>query len=186
MSSLKTCILCAGLACVSAPSLAGQQQPIQIFGEARGGAVVPTFDIADVATTGPSFGLTLGFHLEPRWVIMAEFDYGFHEDDPSGLLDINTIHYMAKVGYSFNGPRNEGWEWVGNLGIGGVTFDVEDAPNTFTYFAISAGGKVIYHIGPRFGVVLSPQGHIAFSDSDEVGTSDSWVWPFTAGLRVKF
>jgi len=33
-------------------------------------------------------------------------------------------------------------------------------------------------------LVLSPQGDIAFSDEGDVGTTNSWVWPFTAGLRV--
>jgi hypothetical protein len=32
--------------------------------------------------------------------------------------------------------------------------------------------------------LLSPQGDIAFTDEDEVGTGNSWVWPFTAGLRI--
>jgi hypothetical protein len=32
--------------------------------------------------------------------------------------------------------------------------------------------------------LLSPQGDIAFTKNDELGTSNAWVWPFTAGIRV--
>jgi hypothetical protein len=34
--------------------------------------------------------------------------------------------------------------------------------------------------------VLSPQGDIAFADEDELGTTNAWVWPVTAGVRVRF
>lgn len=34
--------------------------------------------------------------------------------------------------------------------------------------------------------VLSPQGDIAFGDEAEILTNNAWVWPVTAGLRVKF
>jgi hypothetical protein len=34
--------------------------------------------------------------------------------------------------------------------------------------------------------LISPQGDIAFSDEAEVGTSNSWVWPFGVGLRIKY
>ena len=31
----------------------------------------------------------------------------------------------------------------------------------------------------------SPQGDIAFTDEDKYGASSAWVWPFTAGLKVR-
>ena len=37
---------------------------------------MPTFDIADVATTGGAFGAAVGFRVSPRLVLMGEFDYG--------------------------------------------------------------------------------------------------------------
>lgn len=166
------------------PALA--QQPTSFFLEGRGGSVVPTFDIADVAKSGEAIGVTLGVRSGPRWVLMGEFDYGMHEDKGTGLVDINTLHYMAKVGYSLTGPRERGWEALVNLGAGAVSFDVEGAPTTYTYFAINAGAKLAYNFNRAFALVLSPQGDIVFSKKDELTTTNAWVWPFSAGLRVNF
>ena len=174
-----------GALALAAP-LAAQQQSPRLFLEARGGAVVPTFDIADVADTGGALGATIGVHLSPRWTLFGEFDYAMHNDKATGSIDITTLHYMAKVGYSLTGWRERGWNVLVNLGLGAVGFDVEGAPETSTYFAINAGAKVSYAFNRTFSLVLSPQGDIAFSDEDELGSSTAWVWPFTAGLRVSF
>jgi hypothetical protein len=172
------------LAVPAAPAVA-QSPDRTIFAELRGGSVVPTFDIADVATAGTAIGATLGWvPADSRWVLMAEFDYGGHEDEATGTVDINTLHYMGKVGYSLTGPRERGWEAVVNLGAGAVTFDVDGA-SARTYFAINAGAKLAYNFNPRFALVLSPQGDIAFTKKSELATTNAWVWPFTAGLRLK-
>jgi hypothetical protein len=174
-----------GVLALTAP-LTAQEPATRFFVEGLGGAVVPTFDIADVAKTGGAFGAAVGYRLTPRWVLMGEFDYGMHKDKATGSVDINTLHYMAKVGYSLTGPRERGWEAIVNLGVGAVGFDVEGAPETNTYFAINAGAKITYNFNRSFAFVLSPQGDIAFSDEDELTTTNAWVWPFTAGLRVNF
>jgi hypothetical protein len=174
-----------GVLTLTAP-LTAQEPATRFFVEGLGGAVVPTFDIADVAKTGGAFGAAVGYRLTPRWVLMGEFDYGMHKDKATGSVDINTLHYMAKVGYSLTGPRERGWEAIVNLGVGAVGFDVEGAPETNTYFAINAGAKITYNFNRSFAFVLSPQGDIAFSDENELTTTNAWVWPFTAGLRVNF
>jgi hypothetical protein len=174
-----------GLLALTAP-LAAQEPATKFFVEGLGGAVVPTFDITDVAKTGGAFGAAIGYRVTPRWVVMGEFDYGMHKDKATGSVDINTLHYMAKVGYSLTGPRERGWEAIVNLGVGAVGFDVEGAAQTNTYFAINAGAKIAYNFNRSFAFVLSPQGDIAFSDEDELTTTNAWVWPFTAGLRVNF
>lgn len=174
-----------GVLALTAP-LAAQEPATKFFIEGLGGVVVPTFDIADVAKTGGAFGAAIGYRINPRWVVMGEFDYGMHKDKATGSADINTLHYMAKVGYSLTGPRERGWEAIVNLGVGAVGFDVEGAAQTNTYFAINAGAKISYNFNRSFAFVLSPQGDIAFSDEDELTTTNAWVWPFTAGLRVNF
>lgn len=173
-----------GLLALTAPLAA--QVPTRFFVEGLGGAVVPTFDIADVAKTGGAFGATVGYRVNPRWVVMGEFDYGMHKDKATGSADINTLHYMAKVGYSLTGARERGWEAIVNLGAGAVGFDVQGAAKTNTYFAINAGAKISYNFNRSFAFVLSPQGDIAFSKESELSTTNAWVWPFTAGLRVNF
>ena len=183
-TNLKVTLVAAAV--LALPSAAAAQTGAGVFVEGLGGAVVPTFEIADVATMGPAFGATIGFRANPRWVLMAEFDYGMHEDEPTGTSDITTLHYMAKAGYSLTGPRARGWEAIVNLGAGVVTFDVEGEPEPFTYPAINAGAKLSYSFNETFAVVFSPQGDIAFSEEEEVGTSNAWVWPITAGVRVSF
>ena len=173
-----------GLLLTAAP-LAAQESAPRVFVEALGGAVVPTFDIADVAQTGGALGAAVGVRLSPRWVLMGEFDYGMHKDEATGDVDINTAHYMGKLGYSLTGPQMKGWEAIVNLGAGAVSFDVEGA-DTRTYFAINAGAKLSYNFNRTFAFVLSPQGDIAFSKEAELGTDNAWVWPITAGFRINF
>src|SRR5215204_830924 len=104
-----------------------------------------TFDIGDVAKTGAAVGAAVGYKVNDRWVVLGEFDYGRHQDKATSSTDINTLHYIAKVGYSLTGPRERGWEALVNLGAGAVTFDVEGATESFTYFAINAGAKIAYN-----------------------------------------
>jgi hypothetical protein len=180
----------AGLAALALAAfhrpLAAQGPAPRFFVEGLGGVVVPTFDVSDVARTGAAFGASAGYRLNDRWVLMGEFDYGMHKDEATNSVDINTLHYMAKVGYSLTGPRERGWEAIVNLGAGAVSFDVEGAPESFTSFAVNAGAKLSYNFNRSVAFVLSPQGDIAFSDESELTTTNAWVWPVTAGLRVAF
>jgi|tagenome__1003787_1003787.scaffolds.fasta_scaffold19053111_1 hypothetical protein len=165
--------------------LPAQQPAKSFFVEALGGAVVPTFDIADVAKTGGAVGGTLGYRLNDRWVLMGEFDYGKHSLKAASDVDINTLHYIAKLGYSLTGPKERGWEALVNLGAGAVTFDLA-GPSNFTYFAINAGAKIAYNFNRSLAFVISPQGDIAFSREAELTTNNAWVWPVTAGFRASF
>jgi Outer membrane protein beta-barrel domain len=184
---MKQFLTLAGLGALAlAAPLTAQQPATKFFVEGLGGAVVPTFDIADVAKTGAAVGAAAGYQLSPRWVVMGEFDYGMHKDKATSSVDIKTLHYIAKLGYSLTGPRERGWDALVNLGAGAVSFDVQGAPKTYTYFAINAGAKIAYNFNRSFALVLSPQGDIAFSKKSELTTTNAWVWPFTAGLRVKF
>jgi hypothetical protein len=166
--------------------LVAQTLPPRVFLEGRGGAAVPTFAISDAIDAGSDFGVTAGLHLSPRWILMGAVDIGSHEGAVTGSADIATNHYIAKVGYSLTGQRIRGWEVSLNLGVGAMSFDPEGTGERFTYPAINAGAKVVYNISRALGVVLSPQGDIAFSDEEEVTTSTAWVWPLTAGLRIRF
>ena len=175
--------LAAGLA---AAPLQAQMPATKSFVEGLAGAAVPTFDIADVATTGAAFGATLGYRLTPAIVLMGEFDYGMHKDKATEQVDINTLHYMAKVGYSLTGPKDRGWEAIVNLGAGAVGFDIEGSDETKTYFAINAGAKLSYSFSRSLAFVLSPQGDIAFTKKEDLTTDNAWVWPITAGVRLSF
>lgn len=156
--------------------------------EARGGFNVPTFDIADVADGGPSGGVGLGVRLTPRIWFLADADFGFHpgadlEGGGEGP-DVNVYHYMGKLGLELSRPATSRWSVILNAGAGALTFDVDGTGETNTYPAINVGAKIGYQLTPRVALLLSPQGDIAFTDEDEVGTDNAWVWPFTAGFRI--
>lgn len=153
--------------------------------EARGGVNVPTFDIADVAEAGPSVGLGVGVALSERVWLLADGDLGFHGGEAGGP-DVNVYHYIGKLGYELFAPGTSRWSFMVNAGAGAMTFDI-DAPGaeTNTYFAINVGAKIGYALSDQVDLLLSPQGDIAFTDEDELTTDNAWVWPFTAGVRVR-
>lgn len=176
--------------------LAGSSAEAQSSGrrislDARGGVAVPTFDIADVADPGPSVGVGLRIPVSGRLSVLADADFGFHPgaEQPGGTdgPDVNVFHYMGKLAVNLLGENAGPWSFEVNAGAGAMTFDV-DAPGVdpYTYFAINAGARLGYTPSPYVTLFLSPQGDIAFSDENEVGTDNSWVWPFSAGVQVNF
>lgn len=179
--------LVAGLALAAlatVPATAQAQRKASL--EARAGLAVPTFDIADVAKAGPVFGAGLQLPLNDRWSLLADVDFGSHEVKGT-TLDVNVNHYMTKLGYVLGRSQDGKLEFLVNLGAGLMTFGV-DAPGAETrrYFAINAGAKLYYQFSRSLGLVISPQGDIAFQDSDDFGASTAWVWPVSAGLRITF
>ena len=185
MKPLLVLAAAAALAAGTTTLNAQQPNPPRFFLEGLAGAVVPTFGIADVATTGGAFGAAVGYRLSPRWVLLAEYDYGMHKDQATETVDIKTTHLMGKVGYVVKPGGPKGWEVILNLGAGMVDFDVDGA-DSFSYFGINAGAKIAYNFSRSIALVLSPQGDIAFSKESELSTSAAWVWPVTAGFRVSF
>jgi hypothetical protein len=150
--------------------------------ELRGIAMVPTFDIADAADLGPGFGAGIGYRISPAVTLMADFDMAVHPT-PTPDFDINTLHYMAKVGYDVY-ARDPVTVTV-NLGAGVVQF-AGDLPESKSYFAINAGAKVAVALSDAVDLLISPQGDIAFTKEDDLGTSNAWVWPIGAGFRFRF
>jgi hypothetical protein len=177
--------IAAGLL-VGAVSLAEAQSSNRFTLEGRGGFNVPTFDISDAVDGGPSIGAGLGYQVSQNVWLLGDVDLGFHSGAELGGVegpDVKVYHYMAKVGYAVV-PEGQGpWSVILNAGGGAMTFDVDGGASN-TYPAINVGAKIAYRLSPRLSFVLSPQGDIAFTDEDEVGTTNSWVWPFTAGLRI--
>ena len=155
--------------------------------EGRGGFNVPTFDISDAVDAGPSVGAGAAVQFAPRLWLMGDVDLDFHSGaDLTGGgegPDVKVYHYVAKLGYELLSAGQSPWSVILNAGAVALTFDVDGAGSN-TYPAINVGAKIGYRLSPRVSLVLSPQGDIAFTDDEEVGTSSAWVWPFTAGIRV--
>lgn len=160
----------------------------QVAVEVRGGLAVPTFDITDAAKAGPAFGGSLFLKATDRVWLIGEADFGMHPgaDLPAGGsgADVDVSHFMAKLGYQL-GQGGGKWTVVLNAGAGAMRFAIDGGPS-FTYPAINVGAKLSYALSDKASFVLSPQGDIAFTKEAELGTTNAWVWPFTAGFRLSF
>ena len=175
-------LMLAGLASPAEGQVAERRATL----EARGGFNVPTFDISDAVDGGPSLGVGAGVLIAPRVWLLGDVDLGFHSGAKlsGGATAPDVKVYMGKVGYALVSESEASpWSVIVNAGAGAMTFDV-DGGTSSTYPAINVGAKIGYRLSPRLSLVLSPQGDIAFSDEADVGTGNSWVWPFTAGLRI--
>lgn len=184
---IRTIGIAAALAFGAAATVEAQDAPRRFTLEGRGGFNVPTFDISDAVDGGPSFGVGLGYQISPKVWLLGDFDLGFHSGaDLTGGVegpDANVYHYIAKVGYAIVPEGTSPWSVILNAGGGAMTFDVDGGASN-TYPAINVGAKIAYRLSPRVSFLLSPQGDIAFTDEDEIGTNNAWVWPFTAGFRI--
>ena len=190
MRVMQSCtgILAALLVAGLTSSAEGQAAERRVTLEARGGFNMPTFDISEAVDGGPSLGVGAGFQLAPRVWLLGDVDLGFHSgaELPGGATgpDVKVYHYMAKLGYQLLAESSASpWSVIVNAGAGAMTFDVDGAGSN-TYPAINVGAKIGYRLSPRVALLLSPQGDIAFGKESELGTTNAWVWPFTAGLRV--
>lgn len=176
-------LLSAGVAALAAAPLSAQNGSAVTL-EARAVAMTPTFGIADQdrvgADIGAGFGFGLGIQVADRVRLMGDFDAGFHRTE---IGDVNTYHYMAKVGYDV--VRSGKVTVTLNTGAGLVAI-TPDGADAFNYFAINAGAKIGIQLSPAVELLLSPQGDIAFTKESEVLTKAAWIWPFAAGLRVTF
>jgi hypothetical protein len=170
-----------------APIVQAQSAERRVSLEARGGVNVPTFDISDAVDAGPSVGLGAAVQFAPKLWLMGDVDLGFHSGaDLAGggeAPDVKVYHYIAKLGYELLSEGQSPWSVIVNAGAGALTFDA-DGGGSNTYPAINVGAKIGYRVSPRVQLLLSPQGDIALTDDEEVGTSNAWVWPFTAGVRI--
>ncbi|MBL8996108.1 MAG: outer membrane beta-barrel protein [Gemmatimonadetes bacterium] len=174
-------VIAAAVAALFVTGTANAQGAIEL----RGGANVPTFDIADVAKAGGSFGVGLSTKVSERLWLIGDFDFGTHANKTSGGPDITVNHYIAKLGYELGKRAESPLTVVLNAGIGAMSFGI-DGGDTYTYPAINVGAKLIYRVNDRFSLVASPQGDIAFTKEAELGTTNAWVWPFAAGFRITY
>jgi hypothetical protein len=163
-----------------------QEAPRRFTLEGRGGFNVPTFDISEGVDGGPSVGVGLGYQVSSGFWVLGDLDLGFHSGADIGGVegpDVKVYHYIAKLGYALVPEGASAWSVILNAGAGAMTFDV-DGEASNTYPAVNVGAKIAYRLSPRVSLLLSPQGDIAFSDEDDVGTTNAWVWPLTAGFRI--
>jgi hypothetical protein len=139
----------------------------------------------------------IGYTVSRRLMVFGSGDFGLHNGADAavalrGEFDVDTYHYMGKVGYVvYENPVGR-LRILLNAGLGAMTIKLkpdQGDEESRTYFAINVGAKLHYLFAENIGFLLSPQGDIAFSkeeDFGDAGASSSWVWPFSAGFFVTF
>lgn len=198
MKVLQSVLALAALMILASPAAAQRPaQPWMIEGHA--GYYVPTFDVADLAKSEFGFGGGIGYFVTDRILLFGEVDYSAHSgnaDEVANLpigagfegADVKVLHFMGKIGYTLYTSPDSKLKILVNAGAGALNFDV-DLPEaeSKTYFAINAGAKLYYMFSNNVGLVVSPQGDIAFTSEDDGFTgSTAWVWPFSAGIVLNF
>ena len=156
--------------------------------EAHAGYYLPTGDIADAVDGAFGFGGGFGYSFTDKLVVMGEVDFGSHsgaEFEGETGPDVDVLHFMGKVGYVVFTSADGKLKILVNPPGPDFSADVEGA-DSYTYFAINAGAKLYYMFTENVGLVVSPQGDIAFTKEEEIGTSNAWVWPLSAGLAFNF
>jgi hypothetical protein len=111
---------------------------------------------------------------------MADVDVGYHSSE---IGDVNTYHYMGKLGFDVVKGRSGHGDPQCGAGVMAIS---PAGGESLSYFAINAGAKIGIKLGKAIELLISPQGDIAFSNEDEVLTSKAWIWPLGLGLRVSF
>jgi len=166
--------------------LAAQERSIAV--SVRGGLNVPTFDITDIADTGPGFGFGVQAPIGDRLFVRGAADFGTHAVAGTDGVDVKVNHYIVGLGLPVVEPTGDSrWAVSVNAGAGLMTFDVDGASESNSYFAINVGGEIEYTVSDRVSLLLSPQGDIAFVDEEDGFTgSTAWVWPVTAGAKFRF
>jgi hypothetical protein len=167
-------------------ALAAQERSVAV--SVRGGINVPTFDITDIAETGPGFGFGVQAPLGDRLFLRGAADFGTHGVVDAEDVDVKVNHYIVGLGLPVVEPTGDSrWMVSVNAGGGLMSFDADGASETNTYFAINVGGEIEYALSDNVSLLLSPQGDIAFVDeADGFTGSTAWVWPFTAGAKFRF
>ncbi len=160
----------------------------QVTLNARAGIGVPTGDIADAVDAGFDIGGGLGVMLNDRFELRANVDFSSHTGEEVGGVsgpDVDVLHLIAGIGYRLTDPDNPFYISI-NAGAGALSFNPDvDGADSETYFAINAGAEIGYWVSDNIAIFASPQGDIAFSDEDELGTDMAYVWPFTGGLKIR-
>ncbi len=192
MRTTHTLLVSITLLMAAAPLAAQGGKPML---DLRAGVAVPTFDVADVVKGGFAFGAGLAIPVGERLVLIADFDQGRHKlkGATTSGAHIDVMHFMGKVGLRLGKPGSK-VSITPNLGAGMLSFNPGGTglatAETNSYFAINAGARIGIELSKNFDLLISPQGDIAFiKKADRAGfggASTAWVWPFTAGLRIKF
>jgi hypothetical protein len=139
--------------------------------------------LGDVAKSGVGLGAVVGYVLPSHLWIMGSFSTSWNPGEGS-LTDWQTYAYMAQVGYDLTKGQGIG-SAVLFAGGGGVTLNPKsDLLESSTNFGLTGGFKLVLRLANQVYVPINLAAALVFSGEGE--TSDTWLFPLTVGLAVKF
>jgi hypothetical protein len=161
-------------------------QESRVILDLHGGLDVPTFDFADVRDPGPAVGGGVWYSLgQGHWQVGVESDVGFHGKDKG------VTHLLVRAGYVFQPSDGGRTRLMLNAGTGLIrirrpeisipSFGVHVRARTDNEFGVNGGAKLMYGLTSGVDLVLSLQGDVAIRGD----AYDPWVWPVSAGLRIR-
>jgi len=159
--------------------------------DSRGGIALPAGRLADATVPGASMGAMIGYQVNRRVSLFGAGDLGLlrgkkldgaTEREPG----LNLWQYSGGAEVNLLDPDRTRWGVLASLGAGATTFDskVEGAV-TRTRFATNGGVRLAYRLGMRADAFLGGQSYLIFTDEELQGARTNWVFPVSAGLKIR-
>ena len=159
--------------------------------DSRGGIALPAGQLADVADPGASLGATVGYAVNKRVSLFGAGDLGLlRGKKPSTASErgpgLNLWQYSGGAEVNLLDPDRTRWGVLASLGAGAATYDskVEGAVSR-TRFSTNGGLRVAYRLGQRADAFLGGQSYLIFTDEELQGADTNWVFPVSAGLKIR-
>lgn len=177
-----------------APALAhGQGMDVQnrFSFDSRGGIALPAGDLADVVDPGASFGAMIGVQLHERVSLYGAGDLGLlrgkrADGDGERAPGLNLWQYSGGAEVNLLDPGRSRWGVLASVGAGAATFDSKDETvESLTRFSTNGGLRIAYRLGRSADAFVGGQSVLIFTDEEVQGTDRNWLFPVSAGLKIR-
>ena len=160
--------------------------------DSRGGIALPAGQLNDAFDPGASLGAMVGYQVTSRVSLFGSGDLGLlrgrkiaagSSEREKGL---NLWQYSGGAEVNLLDPGRTRWGVLASLGAGAATYDskVEGAVSR-TRFSTNGGLRVAYRLGQRADAFLGGQSYLIFTDEELQGADTNWVFPVSAGLKIR-
>lgn len=159
--------------------------------DSRGGIALPAGQLADIHDPGAAVGATLAYRVNGRVSLFGAGDLGLLRGERASASTerapgLNLWKYAGGAEVNLLDPDRTKWGVLASLGAGAATFDSKvEGAETLTRFSTNGGLRVAYRLGQRADAFLGGQGHLIFTDEARQGADTNWVFPVSAGLKIR-
>lgn len=140
---------------------------------------------------GASLGAMIGYQVNRRVSLFGAGDLGLlrgrklSDESPRGP-GLNLWQYTGGAEVNLLDPDRTRWGVLASLGAGAATYDSKaEGEVSRTRFSTSGGLRVAYRLGQRADAFLGGQSYLIFTDQELQGADTNWVFPVSAGLKIR-